>query len=159
VLFLDEPTQGLDPQNRATIWEYMIRLRRERGMTLLLSTHAMEEAEALADTVGIIDHGRMVAEGAPTKLVAELGADLIRIVGSGIADGLLDQLRAFAFVDQASYDAETRTLQISAENGARHLADLVTLVAGHADTIEDVAVIRPSLGDVFLKHTGRALRD
>src|SRR6266496_4105043 len=85
VLFLDEPTQGLDPQNRVAIWDYIRALRRERGLTLLLTTHYMEEAEALADTVGIIDHGRKVAEGTPPGLVAELGADLIRIAGYGDA--------------------------------------------------------------------------
>ncbi|HRC75533.1 MAG TPA: ATP-binding cassette domain-containing protein, partial [Kouleothrix sp.] len=80
VLFLDEPTQGLDPQNRATIWDYIRMLRRERGLTLLLTTHYMEEAEALADTVGIIDRGHKVAEGAPAALAAELGADLLVLV-------------------------------------------------------------------------------
>src|SRR5579859_8206272 len=79
VLFLDEPTQGLDPQNRSAIWEHIRALSREHGLTLLMTTHLMEEAEALADVVGIIDHGRKIVEGAPTALIAAMGADVISI--------------------------------------------------------------------------------
>lgn len=159
VLFLDEPTQGLDPQNRAIIWEYVLHLKRERGLTLLLTTHAMEEAEALADTVGIIDHGRMVAEGTPVGLAAALGADLIHVVGSGEANGIVEQLRTLAFVEQVEYDPAERRIQMSVDNGSRRLAEIVAQLAATQFAIEEVAVTRPSLGDVFLKHTGRALRD
>ncbi|MGB9634667.1 MAG: ATP-binding cassette domain-containing protein, partial [Chloroflexaceae bacterium] len=82
-LFLDEPTQGLDPQNRVGIWSYIRTLNRERGLTLLLTTHYMDEAEALASRVGIVDRGRLVAEGTPGDLAADLGADVIRVRGSG----------------------------------------------------------------------------
>ena len=83
VLFLDEPTQGLDPQNRAAIWRYIRQLRDERGVTVLLTTHYMEEAEALADRVGIIHHGRMVAEGTPAALIGRLGGDVVTLVAGG----------------------------------------------------------------------------
>jgi len=166
VLFLDEPTQGLDPQNRAIIWEYVLSLKRERGLTLLLTTHAMEEAEALADTVGIIDHGRMVVEGTPTGLAAALGADLIRVVGQEQHDGetgqngaLIEQLHTLAFVDQIDYNPVERSLQIGVDSGNRRLAEVVARLAAYGFVIEEVAVTRPSLGDVFLKYTGRALRD
>jgi ABC-2 type transport system ATP-binding protein len=163
VLFLDEPTQGLDPQNRAIIWEYVLNLKRERGLTLLLTTHAMEEAEALADTVGIIDHGRMVVEGTPSALALALGADLIRVVGNGQGEDedsvLIEQLRTLAFVDQIRYDRIDRMLQIGVDSGSRRVAEVVSRLAAGGFVIEEVALTRPSLGDVFLKHTGRALRD
>jgi ABC-2 type transport system ATP-binding protein len=159
VLVLDEPTQGLDPHNRAAIWEYVRALSRSRGLTLLLTTHFMDEAEALADVVGIIDHGRMVAEGAPANLVAELGADVIRVTGHGDDQHFIEQLRQLPFVDQVSRSPEAGVIQIGVDNGNRRLADVVSRASGNGYLIEDVAVARPSLGDVFLKHTGRALRD
>ena len=157
VLFLDEPTQGLDPQNRLTIWDYIRALKRERGLTLLLTTHYMEEAEALADTVGIVDRGRKVTEGTPAGLVAELGADLIRITGHGDAAHLIEQLRRLPYVDRVS--PSERTIEIGVDSGSRRIAEVVAQASGNGFAIEDVAVARPSLGDVFLKYTGRALRD
>jgi ABC-2 type transport system ATP-binding protein len=157
VLFLDEPTQGLDPQNRAAIWDYIRALKRERGLTLLLTTHYMEEAEALADVVGIIDHGRKVAEGTPAALVAELGADLIRITGHGDTTDLLERLSRLSFVDRVS--PSERAIEIGVDNGSRRIAEVVAHASGNGFVIEDVAIARPSLGDVFLKYTGRALRD
>jgi ABC-2 type transport system ATP-binding protein len=157
VLFLDEPTQGLDPQNRVTIWDHIRALRRERGLTLLLTTHYMEEAEALADTVGIIDRGRKVAEGTPAGLVAELGSDLIRIAGSGDTSHLVEQLRRLPFVDRVS--PGERVIEVGVDSGSRRIAELVAQASGNGFTVEDISVVRPSLGDVFLKYTGRALRD
>jgi len=157
VLFLDEPTQGLDPQNRVTIWDYIRALRRERGLTLLLTTHYMEEAEALADTVGIVDHGRKVAEGTPAGLVAELGADLIRIAGYGDMAHLVEQLRRLPYVDRIS--PSEHMIEIGVDSGSRRIAEVVAQASSNGFTIEDISVARPSLGDVFLKHTGRALRD
>ena len=157
VVFLDEPTQGLDPQNRANIWDYIRALNRERGLTLLLTTHYMEEAEALADTVGIIDHGRKVAEGGPAALAAELGADLIRIAGHGDASHLLDQLRGLPYVDRVT--PTERLIEVGVDSGSRRLAEIVAQISGNGFVIEDISIARPSLADVFLKYTGRALRD
>jgi ABC-2 type transport system ATP-binding protein len=156
-LFLDEPTQGLDPQNRATIWDYIRMLKRERGLTLLLTTHYMEEAEALADIVGIIDRGRKVAEGTPAGLAAELGADLIRITGSGDAAHLVEQLRQLPYVERVS--PGERTIEVGVDSGSRRIAEVVAQASGNGFAIEDISVARPSLADVFLKYTGRALRD
>jgi ABC-2 type transport system ATP-binding protein len=83
VLFLDEPTLGLDPQNRVGIWDYIRNLKEQRGMTLLLTTHYMDEAEKLADQIGIIDHGRIVIAGTPPELIDQMGADVIHIEGQG----------------------------------------------------------------------------
>ncbi len=157
VLFLDEPTLGLDPQNRINIWDYIRRLRTKHRMTLLLTTHYMEEAEAIADRVGIIDHGRIVVEGSPRELVDQMGADVIRIVGQGDGDGFLDKVGALPFVETVT--AGEGAIQIGVDSGNRRLAEVVTLANSSGFVIEDVSVAKPSLGDVFLKYTGRHLRD
>jgi ABC-2 type transport system ATP-binding protein len=158
-LFLDEPTQGLDPQNRTTIWEYILALKRERGLTLLLTTHYMEEAEALADVVGIIDRGRMIIEGAPAALVGALGADLIRIVGRGDDSAFVERLRALPYIGEITRDAESGTILFGVDQGTRRLAEIVAQAGNNGFTIVDIEVRRPTLGEVFLQHTGSALRD
>lgn len=159
VLFLDEPTQGLDPQNRVGIWNYLRTLNRERGMTLLLTTHYMEEAEALADTVGIIDHGRMVTEGTPTQLIATLGANVVRIHGHGDQAHFINKLSAMPFVEQVQIDERNGLMQIYVDNGNRRLVDIVQVASGNGFSVDDIAIAQPSLGDVFLRYTGHALRD
>jgi ABC-2 type transport system ATP-binding protein len=159
VLFLDEPTQGLDPQNRVSIWEYLRRLNGERGLTILLTTHYMEEAEALASRVGIIDGGKMVAEGAPGALASALGADVIRIVGRGDADHSARALQALPFVERVQASQDAGSLQVYVDNGNRRLAEVVSTAGNNGYEIEDISLSRPTLGDVFLQHTGRALRD
>ena len=157
VLFLDEPTTGLDPQNRVKIWDYIRNLKESRGLTLLLTSHYMDEAEALADQVGIIDHGRLVVEGAPRDLIDEMGADAISISGQSDSDGFVTGLKALPFVETVT---ETEGLiQIGVDSGNRRLAEVVSLASKTGFTIEDISVAKPSLGDVFLKYTGRQLRD
>ncbi len=157
ILFLDEPTQGLDPQNRANIWTYIRDLRDKQGLTLLLTTHYMEEAEALADTVGIIDHGRLIIEGTPQALVHELGADVIRVAGSGDSRQFLTKLRELSYVQ--GVNTSEALIQIGVENGNKRLAEVVTIASGNGFQVEDISVAKPTLGDVFLKYTGRQLRD
>jgi ABC-2 type transport system ATP-binding protein len=157
VLFLDEPTSGLDPQNRTNIWQYIRNLKEKGGLTLLLTTHYMEEAEELADTVGIIDHGRLVVEGKPRELIVKMGADTIRIAGSGDGDSYLNKLLALPYV-QSSVDTKG-LIQIGVDSGNHRLPEVVILAAKNNFTIEDISVSKPSLGDVFLKYTGRQLRD
>ncbi|MGL4651067.1 MAG: ATP-binding cassette domain-containing protein, partial [Caldilineaceae bacterium] len=174
VLFLDEPTQGLDPQNRAGVWRYVRQLRDEVGMTILLTTHYMDEAEALADQVGIIDHGKLVVEGKPAELVRALGSDVVQMSGSGPIGALLERLTLMSFVQKITQlpgetEAATSTapggapppfrLQVGVDNGDRRLAQLVTTAADAGVHIHEISVARPSLGDVFLAHTGHALRD
>jgi ABC-2 type transport system ATP-binding protein len=161
ILFLDEPTQGLDPQNRAGIWRYIRRLRAERGMTLLLTTHYMDEAEQLADRVGIIDHGLLVAEGTPGELVQQMGSDVITLEGPGSVDGLQARLEAEAYVSQVTLHTtqDVHRLQIGVDNGEQRLASVVGLAAAGGIHVQRVSTNRPSLGDVFLAVTGYALRD
>lgn len=157
VLFLDEPTTGLDPQNRVKIWEYIRNLKEQRGVTLLLTTHYMDEAEALADKVGIIDHGKIVTEGTPRELIDQMGADRILISGSGDIDAFIKSMQSTSFVENLSQAEDL--IQIGVDNGNRRLSETVTMANESGFTIEDISVAKPTLGDVFLKYTGRQLRD
>lgn len=157
VLFLDEPTLGLDPQNRANIWDYIQDLKRRNGLTLLLTTHYMDEAQQLADCVGIIDDGRIIAEGPPGDLIDQMGNDAITLSGHGDRDRFLSRIKELSFV-QAVTTAETVT-QLAVDSGNRRLAEVVTVANQANFTIEDISVAKPSLADVFLKYTGHELRD
>jgi ABC-2 type transport system ATP-binding protein len=174
LLFLDEPTQGLDPHNREGIWRYIRRLRDEMGITLLLTTHYMDEAEQLADRVGIIDHGKMVTEGTPATLIAELGTDVVALEGEGELQPLLSALQAESFVAQVSYSRPTQAtdasleipadrplhhIQVGVDHGDRRLMAVLTIAAAQGFKVQSVNVNRPTLGQVFLSHTGYALRD
>jgi ABC-2 type transport system ATP-binding protein len=157
VLFLDEPTQGLDPQNRANIWEYIRTLKENTDMTMLLTTHYMEEAEALADWVGIMDLGKIVVEGSPGELVNQMGADNIQIMGKGNQSMFSDYAKALPYVE--SFNASDGIIQIGVDSGNRRLVEIVETANKSGFVIEDISVAKPSLGDVFLKYTGRQLRD
>lgn len=157
VLFLDEPTLGLDPQNRASIWDYIRRLQRNTGLTLLLTTHYMEEAEAIADCVGIIDHGQIVIEGAPSTLIEQMGADTISISCQGDCAPFVESIRDLPFVE-AVHVGET-LIQVGVDSGNKRLVEILSTAANTGLAIEEVSVAKPSLGDVFLKYTGRQLRD
>jgi ABC-2 type transport system ATP-binding protein len=110
VLFLDEPTQGLDPHNRAGIWRYIRRLSEEMGITLLLTTHYMDEAEALADRVGIIDHGRLIVEGTPASLIRQMGADVVSILGHGEADAFVEAANGLDYVSKTTLHEQAETV-------------------------------------------------
>lgn len=157
VLFLDEPTQGLDPQNRTNIWEYIRTLKANTDMSLLLTTHYMDEAEALADRVGIMDHGKIVIEGSPRELIDQMGADNIRIVGRGNQDAFCENTKNLSYVE--SFNSSNGIIQIGVDSGNRRLVEIVETANKSRFEIEDISVAKPSLGDVFLKYTGRQLRD
>jgi ABC-2 type transport system ATP-binding protein len=161
VLFLDEPTQGLDPQNRAGIWRYIRHLRDVEGITLLLTTHYMEEAEALADRVGIIDQGQLAVEGTPAELIRQMGADVVTVEGYGNVDALQADLRGESWVSQVTYHGvETlHRLQIGVDEGDARLAQIVNLATTDHFHVNHVSVNKPSLADVFLAYTGYELRD
>lgn len=157
VLFLDEPTLGLDPQNRARMWEHLRALHEARKLTVLLTTHDMEEARTLADTVGIIDRGRLVVEGAPEALIAGLGADVVRVAGQGDASAYAERLSGLAFTQEVHL--ADGLVQAGVDDGNRRLPAIVTAAGEAGFHIDDISVARPSLGDVFLRYTGRGLRD
>jgi len=157
VLFLDEPTLGLDPQTRARVWDYLRALKDASGMTLLLTTHYMDEAEELADTVGIIDRGKLVAEGAPQELIEQMGADTIYIMGEGDRDGFVQNVKALPFVQTVNIGR--KVIQIGVDSGSKRLVEIISQATDNGFVVEDITVAKPSLGDVFLKYTGRRLRD
>ncbi len=162
VLFLDEPTQGLDPQNRVGIWRYIRSLRDEQGITLLLTTHYMDEAETLADRVGIIDHGKLIVEGTPSALIRAMGADVINLVGRGDIDRVYQQLETLAYVEHITRhegEHDLYRLQIGVDSGDVRLAEIIGLAAEAGYAVQEVNVAKPSLGDVFMSQTGHALRD
>ncbi len=156
VLFLDEPTQGLDPQHRAQIWQYIKDLRSQNGMTVLLTTHAMDEAEELADTVGIIDNGAMVQEGTPEALIRTLGSAYIRI-NATFPDAYIPGFGGAEWVTMI--DTQPGVLTIGVLHGARQMTTIIEHLTRDGIDIVDISMTRPSLGDVFLQVTGRALRD
>jgi ABC-2 type transport system ATP-binding protein len=173
VLFLDEPTQGLDPQNRDRIWTYIRQLRAEQGLTILLTTHYMEEAEELADRVSILDYGRIVRSGTPNELIEALGEDVVTIAGLGETGRFLEILKQQSFVDWAAEygppepkgdgppsASSVPSIQVGLkEQAGKSLRPIVELAEQAGFKIGDISIKRPSLNDVFLKYTGRRLRD
>ncbi|MDQ4035752.1 MAG: ATP-binding cassette domain-containing protein [Chloroflexota bacterium] len=158
VLFLDEPTTGLDPESRADLWTEIERLTREDGLTILLTTHYLEEADRLASRLAIVDRGHVAAIGSPDELKAELRGDAIVV---DLADGPIDgaAVRAVAGVPGVA-DAlvEGRSLRARAERGASAMPALISALEGAGIGVASVSVSRPSLDDVYLRHTGRAFR-
>ena len=157
VLFLDEPTLGLDPQTRVVIWDYLRTLKEESGMTLLLTTHYMDEAEEMADFVGIIDMGKLVTEGTPQALIEKMGADTIHVIGEGDRDGFVEKIKALPFVQ--TVNVGRTVIQIGVDSGSRRLVEVISQATDNGFIVEDVSVAKPGLGEVFLKYTGRRLRD
>ena len=155
VLFLDEPTTGLDPVSRVRVWEEVRRLNEAHGVTVFLTTQYLEEADALAHRVGIIDQGRIVQEGKPADLKRTVGADVIVVE-------LLDELeraarivRALPRVDEVTVGS--RGLTISTANGAALVAQVAVALSENGVATESLTVRTPSLDDVFLRATGHRL--
>jgi len=157
VLFLDEPTLGLDPQSRAGIWRYIRDLRDELGMTILLTTHYLDEAQELADTVGIIDHGTLIIEGSPDVLIAEMGEDVIHLSGEGNEDEFLKYLNSEPFVKIVN--TSEFLIQIGVDSANKRIIDILNRAQSTEYRVTDVSMNRPKLDDVFLKYTGTQYRD
>ena len=154
LLFLDEPTTGLDPQSRAALWDEVRRLAGE-GVTVFLTTQYLEEADVLADRVGIIDLGKIVAEGTPAELKAEIGRRSVEAVprDPGDCERLAAVLRRFGTDAAAASGAVAGTLP----EGAGDLAEIVRALDGEGVQIADLRLHSPTLDDVFLAKTGRSL--
>jgi ABC-2 type transport system ATP-binding protein len=159
ILFLDEPTTGLDPQNRANLWEQLRELR-ARGTTIFLTTHYLEEADALSDRLAIIDSGRVVAEGTPRELKQQLAGETVVLkpkAGARSTDALLAELAHEPYVRDARIDGET--LRLAVRDGTESLPEIFELLRARGVGLETVSLSEPSLDDVFLRKTGRSLRD
>jgi len=157
VLFLDEPTLGLDPQSRARIGDYIVELKEQRGMSVLLTTHYMDEAEKLSDKVAIIDHGKILIQGTPSELVEQMGADVITITGHGNQDAFVAKVNDLACCETIT--TGNGILQIGVDSGSRRLVEIISIANNEGYVVDDISVAKPSLGDVFLKYTGRQFRD
>jgi len=153
ILFLDEPTTGLDPQSRTALWEEVARLRREEGVTVFLTTQYLEEADVLADRVGIIDQGKLVAEGTPAELKAEIGRPSVHAIPRNEKDR--DKIAAFFEPFGERLDT-TRDIAVRLREGLG-LTDIVRAVDANGVDIVDLELRAPSLDDVFLAKTGRTL--
>jgi ABC-2 type transport system ATP-binding protein len=159
VLFLDEPTTGLDPASRVTVWTEVRRLNRQLGMTIFLTTQYLEEADELADRVGIIDNGHLVAEGTPADLKRSVGDDVIvaRLTDSDHCARAAAALAGVAGVD--SVDQHSTDLTIRARDGSSVLSPVAVALANAGCTVRSLTLRTPSLDDVFLQLTGAHIED
>jgi ABC-2 type transport system ATP-binding protein len=158
VLFLDEPTTGLDPQNRSDLWDH-VRGLRDGGTTVFLTTHYLEEADALSDRVAIIDHGKIVAEGTPRELKSDIAGDAIIIEPKDVdaVGAIHEAVAAVPFVRDAHI--ESAPIRLYVDNGRQALPKLFSLLEAKEIAVDTVSLSEPSLDDVFLRRTGRSLRD
>jgi ABC-2 type transport system ATP-binding protein len=158
VLFLDEPSTGLDPQNRANLWDHIRRLR-DRGTTIFLTTHYLEEADELCDRLMIIDHGQIVAEGSPHDLKREVAGEsvLLSLRDEGAVERALPRLRGEPSVRELTADGAEIRLYV--DDGAAALPGLLRLLDQEGISPRSMSLAEATLDDVFLRHTGRSLRD
>jgi ABC-2 type transport system ATP-binding protein len=156
VLFLDEPTTGLDPEARAEMWAEIARLAAGEQVTVLLTTHYLDEADRLADRLAIVDHGRLVVEGTPEELKRELRGDTVQIelAAAEAVPGARELLAALRGLDEVESDGAG--LRARAESGARAVPAVLAALEGAGIGVASVTVARPSLDDVYLRHAGRS---
>jgi ABC-2 type transport system ATP-binding protein len=150
VLFLDEPTLGLDPQSREYIWKYIEKLSKEENITIILTTHYMDEADKLCDRLAIIDNGKIVVIGSPKKLKKDLGGDIIRIKSGKLNINALNNLKFVKNVNNCNGD-----FCLTVEDVNLNLQEILGIV-GKVDSVE---IRTPTLDDVFLHYTGRGIRE
>jgi ABC-2 type transport system ATP-binding protein len=154
VLFLDEPTTGLDPEARASLWEEIERLVREEEMTILLTTHYLEEADRLADQLAIVDFGRIVVQGAPDALKRELRGDAVQVelVEPSSNGSVEEALRTLPGLSEIR--TQERTISARAQHGASALPSVLNALEGGGIEVTSVTLARPSLDDVYLRYAG-----
>ncbi|MDX6634829.1 MAG: type transport system ATP-binding protein [Solirubrobacterales bacterium] len=155
ILFLDEPTTGLDIQSRTALWEEVSRLAAEDGVTVFLTTQYLEEADALANRVGIIDHGHLVAEGTPAELKAEIGRPTVEAVPRSEEDR--ERMTAVLARFGEGAGSSPRGVAVRLDGGESELAEVVRALDAEQIAIEHLQLHAPSLDDVFLAKTGRSL--
>ncbi|WP_094228992.1 ATP-binding cassette domain-containing protein [Methanolobus psychrotolerans] len=156
ILFLDEPTLGLDPQTRNHLWDYIERLNREKGITIILTTHYMEEADKLCNRIAIIDKGRIIALDTSEKLKNDIGGDVITIVSSE-RDKLYSVIQYLPEIK--NIEVHDSFLTIGLENAEKHVAQIVNMASETGIPIDSISIHKPTLEDVFLHFTGRIIRE
>ena len=157
VLFLDEPTLGLDVQTRSAIWKNVKNLKEENQMTLFLTTHYMEEADSLCDRIAIIDHGHIIASGSPVELKSKLGGDIIELGVKGEEKDLSELIQKLPMVNQVS--KEGSLYRIKVENGEEAALSVIDAVRSRGYYVTKILVNKPSLNEVYLELTGEAFRE
>ena len=158
IFFLDEPTTGLDPVSRTAVWEMLKRIKAERDLTVLITTHYMDEADKLCDRIAIVDHGNLVALDSPLKLKASIPGR--NVLEAGFANAPADwESRVTALPHVESVSAEDHLFRIASSNGPATTLALVEAAARAGVTIASLSVQSTTLDDVFVHYTGRALRD
>jgi ABC-2 type transport system ATP-binding protein len=158
IFFLDEPTTGLDPVSRVAVWEMLEKIKRERNLTILITTHYMDEADKLCDRIAIVDHGELKALDSPLKLKASIpGKNSLEVSFSSVPAGWQEKLEALAGVESVS--AHDNIFRIATGSGPATTLALMELAAQEGVTVGSLSVQSTSLDDVFVHYTGRALRD
>ncbi len=159
LLFLDEPTTGLDPQNRAGLWKHLERLNKQEGLTIFLTTHYMEEADRLCDRLAIIDLGRIIAEGSPSQLKAQLGGDVVALTfkeGEAAKERSASLLQGLPFVREVT--ANEDGVNVIVADGGAVVPELLRVLSEAGLSVARLNMTSPTLDDVFLKHTGHSIR-
>src|SRR5207245_8002464 len=156
LLFLDEPTTGLDPQSRARVWDEVRRMH-DRGTTVFLTTHYLDEADALCDRVAIIDYGKIVAEGTPEELKRAVAGDVVTLSVAGSPQAAIEVLQAQPYVREAS--VEEGMVRLYVDRGEVAMPAILRQLDASGLQLLTIGLPRPSLADVFLRKTGRSLRE
>lgn len=159
LLFLDEPTTGLDPQNRAGLWKHLERLNKDEGLTIFLTTHYMEEADRLCDRLAIIDRGQIIAEGSPAHLKAQLGGDVVALTFKGddaATERAASLLRGLSSVREVTVQDDG--VNVIVEDGGAAVPELLRVLSEADLSVARLNMTSPTLDDVFLKHTGHSIR-
>jgi ABC-2 type transport system ATP-binding protein len=156
LLFLDEPTTGLDPQSRARVWDEVRRMH-DRGTTIFMTTHYLDEADALCDRVAIIDYGKIVAEDTPEELKRAVAGDVVTLTVAGEQQRAFDLIKDQPFVREAKL--ENGSVHLYVDRGEIAMPAILRLLDGAQMQLRTVELHRPSLDDVFLRQTGRSLRE
>ena len=156
VLFLDEPTTGLDPVSRSRVWDEIKRLNKDLGMTIFLTTQYLEEADQLCDRVGIIAGGLLKAEGTPKELKALIGNDIVTVSVSSLKESINARLKAMKSVKKV--EQEKSTLKVYMKEASKNIGELVEAITSDGSTVLELSIRIPSLDDVFLQVTGLRLK-
>jgi ABC-2 type transport system ATP-binding protein len=158
IFFLDEPTTGLDPVSRVAVWEMLVRLKRDRDLTILVTTHYMDEADKLCDRIAIVDHGKLVALDSPLKLKASIpGKNILEVSFGSFPPNWIETLKGLPEV--AEVKAEENIFRISSNNGPHTTIALMEAARDANATVTSLSVQSTTLDDVFAHYTGHQLRD
>jgi ABC-2 type transport system ATP-binding protein len=158
IFFLDEPTTGLDPVSRVSVWEMLVRLKQERDLTILVTTHYMDEADKLCDRIAIVDHGKLVALDSPLKLKASIpGKNILEVSFTNLPENWIETLKSLP--DVAEVKSDDNIFRISSHNGPRTTVALMEAARKASATIASLSVQSTTLDDVFVHYTGHQLRD